>query len=91
MVSLLVELHTLEARTDAAALTMDSARALFRQEQKRLYRRYQVTDSSFVQSYRYYAIHDKDLDGIYTTVIDSLSLREALKQKADTSGVPPHR
>ncbi|RSK48863.1 DUF4296 domain-containing protein [Hymenobacter rigui] len=86
MVSLLVELHLLEARTDAAILPQDSARALFRQQQKDVYWRYEVTDSAFVQSYRYYAIHDKDLDEIYSTVVDSLSLREA---RLTTPGSPP--
>lgn len=82
MVSLLVELHTLEARTDAAGLPTDSARALFLQARKGLYRRFAVNDSAFVRSYRYYAIHDKDLDQIYAVVVDSLALREARLQKA---------
>jgi hypothetical protein len=41
-----------------------------------LFKRYEVTDSSFRQSYRYYAVHGKDLDDIYTIVIDSLGKRE---------------
>lgn len=81
MVRLLVDLHTLEARTDGAGLPPDSTRALFRQEQKKIYWRYEVTDSTFQQSYRYYAIHDQDLDAIYATVIDSLALREARRQQ----------
>lgn len=89
MVSLLIEMHLLEARTDAAALPTDSARALFRQQQKNVYWRYEVSDSAFVQSYRYYATHEKDLDDIYATVVDSLSLREARQQ--EPGGPPPHR
>lgn len=86
MVSLLIELHLLEARTEAAALPQDSARALFRQAQKDVYWRHEIDDSTFVQSYRYYAVHDKDLDDIYAVVVDSLSLREV---KLTTSGTPP--
>ncbi|WP_188558241.1 DUF4296 domain-containing protein [Hymenobacter glacieicola] len=82
MVSLLIELHTLEARADAAGLPTDSARALFHAAQKNLYWRYEVNDSSFTQSYRYYAIHEKDLDEIYAAVVDSLALREAKLQPA---------
>lgn len=88
MVSLLVDLHLLEARTDAAALPSDSARALFRQQQKNVYWRYEVNDSAFVQSYRYYAVHEKDLDDIYATVVDSLALREARLQAPGSP--PPH-
>ncbi|QJX45433.1 DUF4296 domain-containing protein [Hymenobacter taeanensis] len=76
MVSLLVNIHILEAQVDASALPSDSARALFLQQQKVLFKRYEVTDSSFRQSYRYYAVHDKDLDDIYKIVIDSLGKRE---------------
>ncbi|SNC60085.1 protein of unknown function [Hymenobacter gelipurpurascens] len=76
MVSLLADIHILESRVDAAALPTDSARALFRQQQQQLFKRYDVTDSSFRQSYRYYAVHGKDLDDIYKTVVDTLSKRE---------------
>ncbi|TGE06507.1 DUF4296 domain-containing protein [Hymenobacter fodinae] len=76
MVSVLVNIHILEAQVDASALPSDSARALFLQQKKELFKRYGVTDSSFRQSYRYYAVHDKDLDDIYKIVIDSLGKRE---------------
>jgi hypothetical protein len=76
MVVLLTDIHILEARVDNAGLPTDSARALFRQQQKQLFKQYEVTDSSFRQSYRYYAVHGKDLDDIYTIVIDSLGKRE---------------
>nr|WP_262898879.1 DUF4296 domain-containing protein [Hymenobacter sp. ISL-91] len=78
MVGLLIELHTLEARTEAAALPPDSSRALFRQEKKKLYWRHEVTDSLFTQSFRYYATQGKELHTIYQSVIDSLTAREAV-------------
>ncbi|UYZ63596.1 DUF4296 domain-containing protein [Hymenobacter weizhouensis] len=89
LVRLLIDLHTLEAQVDASALPPDSGRALFRVQQQQLYRRLNVTDSAFQQSYRYYAIHDKDLDEIYAIVIDSLALRESRRQTPGTP--PPHR
>lgn len=76
MVSLLADVHVLEARVDGSGLPSDSARALFRQQQQQLFKRYEVTDSSFRQSYRYYAVHGKDLDAIYKIVVDTLSKRE---------------
>ena len=80
MVSLLIELHTLEARTEGAALPADSSRALFRQEQKKVYWRHEVSDSAFTQSFRYYAIHGQELNKIYKSVIDSLAAREKVKK-----------
>jgi cAMP phosphodiesterase len=77
MVAMLIEVHLNESRVDAAALPPDSARAAFNQLQRKLLARYNVTDTIFQRSYRYYAIHDKDLDDIYGAVIDSLAAREA--------------
>ncbi|NVO84350.1 DUF4296 domain-containing protein [Hymenobacter terrestris] len=78
MVSVLIELHTLEARTEAALLPPDSSRALFRQEQKKVYWRHEVSDSTFTQSFRYYAVRGKELNTIYQSVIDSLATREKM-------------
>jgi len=76
MTSLLTNLHLAEAQVEASRLSADSAKALFNQLRKDLFWRYETTDSAFYQSYRYYAVHDKDLDKIYGDVLDSLSLRE---------------
>jgi len=76
IVSLLADLHTLEARVEASGLGPDSARALYLQQQKSLFRRREINDSIFQRSYRYYASHGKDLDEIYGSVIDTLALRQ---------------
>ncbi|SDX40231.1 protein of unknown function [Hymenobacter psychrophilus] len=76
MVNLLVELHTLEARVESAGLTPDSSRALFRQEQKKIYWRHEVSDSTFTQSFRYYAIQGQELNKLYKSVVDSLATLE---------------
>lgn len=76
LVSLLADLHLLEARVEAAGLSPDSARALYLQQEKNLFWKREVNDSLFRQSYRYYASHDKDLDDIYATVIDTLAMRQ---------------
>lgn len=76
MVSLLADLHTLEAQVEAAGLAPDSARALYLKQQKSLFWRREVDDSVFQRSYRYYASHGKDLDEIYGSVIDTLAIRQ---------------
>ena len=75
MTSLLTNLHLAEAQVEASRLSADSAKALFNQLRKDLFWRYETTDSAFYQSYRYYAVHDKDLSDIYTAVTDSLQAR----------------
>ncbi|SHI92688.1 protein of unknown function [Hymenobacter daecheongensis DSM 21074] len=76
MVRLLVELHLTESRVEGAALPPDSARALYLRLHNDILWRHDVSDSLFVHSYRYYAAHEKDLDEIYGTVIDSLAFRQ---------------
>jgi len=76
--SLLVQFHLLEARVESSRLAPDSARALFQSQERDIlwHHNLQEDDSVFQHSYRYYAAHNKDLDEIYTAVIDSLTLQE---------------
>jgi hypothetical protein len=76
LVSVLADLHLLEAQVENARLSPDSARALYLQQQKGIFWRREVTDSLFQQSYRYYASHGKDLDDIYGIVLDTLAMRQ---------------
>jgi hypothetical protein len=91
MVSLLVQLHILEARVEASRLSPDSARALFQAQKKDLLWKNDVSeaDSILQRSYRYYAVNNKDMDEIYKAVIDSLELREA-QLDGGKSGQPAH-
>jgi hypothetical protein len=77
MITLLADLHLLEARVENSRLPVDSARALYLAQQKELLWKREVSDSAFQRSYRYYGIHGKDLDDIYAAVVDTLGRREA--------------
>ena len=77
MAQLLADLHQLEAQVESSRLSPDSSRGLFLAQQKNLLWKYQVTDSAFQRSYRYYGIHGKDLNEIYAGVVDTLGKREA--------------
>lgn len=77
MAHLLTEIHLAEVRVDASQLGTDSAQALFMQYKDSLLRRQGVSDSAFAKSYRYYTIHDKDLEEVYKMVLDSLEARRA--------------
>jgi hypothetical protein len=78
LTSLLIRFHVLEARVESSRLAPDSARALFQAQHHLILAHYKLAeaDSAFERSYRYYAMHGKDLDEIYATVIDSLVARE---------------
>ncbi|RAK63516.1 DUF4296 domain-containing protein [Hymenobacter edaphi] len=77
LVSLLVDMHVTEARVEASRLPHDSARALFREQVKGVYWRHDTDEAAFRESMRYYATHGKDLEEIYATVVDSISMRQA--------------
>ncbi|MGI4863122.1 MAG: DUF4296 domain-containing protein [Janthinobacterium lividum] len=89
LVSLLVQLHILEARIEASRLPLDSARALFQSQKSEVLWKNNVSekDSLLQRSYRYYAINHKDMDEIYKAVIDSLALREV---RLGGTPTPPH-
>lgn len=87
MITLLADLHLLEARVENSRLSADSARALFQSQQKELLWQREISDSAFHRSYRYYGIHGKDLDDIYAAVIDTLSRWEF--RLGPAAGSPP--
>jgi hypothetical protein len=89
MISLLADLHVLEARVENSRLMPDSARALFLAQQKNLLWQREVSDSTFQRSYRYYGIHGKDLNEIYQSVIDTLSNRAKKLEPADAPAASP--
>ena len=89
MAQMLADLHQLEAQVEVSRLSPDSSRALFLGQQKNLFRKHEVTDSTFQRSYRYYGIHNKDLNEIYAGVIDTLNHREARLNPAAKPATDP--
>jgi hypothetical protein len=91
LVTLLVQLHLLEARVESSRLSPDSARALFQQQKSEILRKSNVSekDSVLQRSYRFYAVNHKDMDEIYKNVIDSLEHRAA-KLNGGTPPIPQH-
>ena len=89
MVVLLADLHQLEAQVESSRLPLDSARALYVAQQKALFWKAEVSDSAFQRSYRYYGIHGKDLNDMYTAVVDTLQAREK-KLDPKSNATPPH-
>jgi hypothetical protein len=87
--SLLIQFHLLESRIESSRIASDSARALFQSMHDNILRQHKLkpTDSTFERSYRYYAMNGKDLDGIYATVIDSLTART---KKMGATPLPVH-
>jgi hypothetical protein len=89
LASILIRFHVLEERIGSSRLAPDSARALFQAQHREILAHYKLaeTDSAFERSYRYYAMHGKDLDEVYVAVIDSLAARA---KKMGGNPIPVH-
>lgn len=76
----LVEVYLTEARLTQLPIGQDSTMRLFLAYEPELLKKFGLADSTVKRTYAYYANHPKELEAVYTAVIDTLSLRE---QKAN--------
>ncbi len=79
MVDVLVDIHIAEAKANRIQLrSYDSTQAYYRKLEREVFETHKVDTAVYRRSYRYYMNHTKELDEIYTAVVDSLSLRESI-------------
>jgi hypothetical protein len=76
MVKVLTELYIAEQKVTTLALGIDSSRKAFDLMQHKVFDRTGVPDSVFKRSINYYVEHPKELEQIYSVLVDSLQLRE---------------
>jgi hypothetical protein len=74
--SLLVDIYLAEARVSSYAVTPDSAMRIFKPYEAGLLKERGLSDSTVLITYRYYLDHPEEMELVYDTVIDTLSLRE---------------
>jgi len=79
MIDLLVDIHLTEAKVKELYLKRDSSNQLFKILEKEVYERHQTTDSAYKKSILYYLDEMGKMEEIYSAVVDSLSLREKIK------------
>jgi hypothetical protein len=81
MVESLSELYVMEAKVSNIPANRDSTLKIAAYLEARAFDKLGITDSVFKKSYNYYLDRPKELEEIYTILIDSLNLRE---QRAGT-------
>lgn len=85
--ALLVDVYLAEARLGAMPQPVDSTIRYFIPFEEKLLKRHGIPDSVLRKTYAYYIENPKELELVYTSVIDTLTLRE---QKANiTTSHPP--
>ncbi len=82
MVKVLMEIYINEEKVNRLSLRQDSALVVFDRFESKTYQKVGVTDSVFQRSLDYYFGHPRELQAIYSAVVDSLQLRE---QRVTTS------
>ena len=76
MVKVLTDIYLAEQKINKLGLRNDSAQQVFRQMKGKLFERTGIPDSVFKQSLDYYMDRPKELEMIYTALVDSLNLKE---------------
>ena len=82
MINFLIDLHVTEATVQNLRLNTDSAGVVFAAQEKFLFKKHNISDSKFHDSYNYYLAHPIILEEIYGAVVDSISLRQSLLNEA---------
>jgi len=82
----LVEVYLAEARMNSTALQRDSAMKLFAAYEAKMLQQFELPDSALRKTQQYYVDHPDQLEKIYDSVIDTLSLRQQkMTKKASDS------
>ncbi len=76
MVRIMEEIYIAEEKVNQLVLSRDSATEVFSVIGQKVFDNASVTDSVFKKSFDYYMERPKDMELIYTALVDSLQLRE---------------
>jgi Domain of unknown function (DUF4296) len=86
MTHLLTDIYIIENKAEKTGVPHDSFKIVFDSLKARLFEQKGISDSLFKASFDYYAERPKELEVIYTVMIDSISLKE---QQLEASTVQP--
>lgn len=76
MVKIMEEMYIAEEKVNHLALSRDSSKKVFTIMGAKVFERAAVSDSVFRKSFDYYMEHPKEMELIYTALVDTLQLRE---------------
>jgi hypothetical protein len=76
MVQMLEEMYLAEEKINRLGIARDSAKEVFQAMRKEVFENTTATDSVFQRSFDYYMEHPKEMELIYTALVDTLQLKE---------------
>jgi hypothetical protein len=78
MVDVLVDIHMAEGISSSLSIPFDSSKMIYPILEEEVFRKHQVPDSVFMESFQYYLRNTKQMERIYARTIDSLALKEKI-------------
>jgi hypothetical protein len=76
MVEIMEELYIAEEKVNHLTLSRDSAKKVFSVIEARIFKNAAINDTLFNKSFDYYMERPKEMELIYTALVDTLHLRE---------------
>ena len=76
MVAVMSELYVAEQKISMLGVKRDSLALIFDVMKEKVFAKAGVTDSVFRKSINYYMDHPQEMETVYTSLVDSLNLRE---------------
>ncbi|HPM30358.1 MAG TPA: DUF4296 domain-containing protein [Chryseolinea sp.] len=76
MVSTLMDIYIAEQKSTFITTKQDSSEFIFKKLNAKVLESHNVQDSVLKKSFDYYLAHPKEMEAIYTAIVDSLNLRE---------------
>lgn len=84
MISFLIDLHIAEAKVGYAKVKdRDSLEIIFRNYEQSLFKKHDISDSAYYQSYEYYLADMEKMHEIYSAVVDSLSVLNSMEKNKE--------
>lgn len=78
MVRILADIHLAEAQVESTVAYPDTALMAFAKLQKNIWKKHDVTEEQFRNTYHYYSTNIKEMDRLYEIITDTLIAREAI-------------
>ena len=76
MIPIMLDIYLAEGKVNELRVKRDTAKAILEEYEKKIHEKYELTDSVYTNSLRYYYDNPLKLESIYETVLDSLNLME---------------
>jgi Domain of unknown function (DUF4296) len=76
MVQVMEDIYIAEEKINHLGLSRDSAKLVFEAMEGKVFENAATTDSAFKKSFDYYMERPKEMELIYTALVDTLQLRE---------------